>query len=73
MALDRQCIEKKVIGKIITTLNQEQIRIALHLGMFRAGSSAHALWAMRGVKHCSIKGSKVQASVSTPDEFVSCL
>jgi len=68
-----QCIEKKVIGKIITTLKLEQIQIALRLGMFYVGSSAPALWAVRGVKDCSINGSNVQAPVHTPDESVSCL
>lgn len=40
--------------------------------MFHVGNSAPALWAVRGVKHGSIKGSKVQAPVNTPDESVSC-
>lgn len=65
--------EKRVIGKMITPLRQGGTGIALPLGMLPAGSSAPALRAVDGGKCCSIKGSKVQAPVNTPDEPMSCL
>lgn len=40
---------------MITSLRQEGIGIALPLGMVPVGSSAPALQAVDGGKHCSIK------------------
>lgn len=64
---------ERVIREVITPLGQEGVGIALPLGMVPVGSSAPALQAVDGGKHCSIKGSKAQAPVNTPDEPVSCL
>lgn len=61
---------ERVIRKVITPL-RKGLGLPFLWEWFLL--EAPAFWAGDGGKHCSIKGSNVQALVNTPDKPMSCL